>query len=105
VAALPSLASVEVTNRCRTHACHRCGWVGDLVQVTDAGGSALRQSDKCIYSHEWVGGARRWGQGGGMAGSLQPRVSKGSTKGQARRMCTTALRGRRGGAHVNWRAQ
>jgi hypothetical protein len=71
-----------------------------LTFVADAGGAAAagglemppmsrmrveRRRSTCICSRRWVGGARRWGRGGGMAGSLQPWVGKGTTKGEARR--------------------
>jgi hypothetical protein len=78
-----------------------------LTSVADAGGAAAaggleilpmsrmwveRRRSTCICSRMWVGGARRWGRGGGMAGSLQPRVGKGTAKGEARRACTTAMK-------------
>jgi hypothetical protein len=78
-----------------------------LTFVADAGGATAvggleippmsrmrveRRRSTCICS-------RRWGRGGGMAGSLQPRVGKGTTKGRRGvHYSSEALSGRRGSA-------
>jgi hypothetical protein len=79
-----------------------------LTSVADAGGAAAagglditsmsrmrleRHRGTCICIHRWVGGVRRWGQGGGMAGSLQPRVGKGTAAGEARQGTTARPHG------------